>query len=704
MKKHLNLSLFSNIMFIIWIWFCICLFILFSAHISYIQSIELKLSALTWESLRPFFTPIYWANLIISFFGMTLFTLSCIMVGKALMEAVHFQSFFESQTETQLARICRIATYFIIGYFFISIILVIIVGYFRLITEISWGVLVFGVILGLFKRKEIFSGIKTVNTIHNFSIFNKLTWLMVGCALLTASARISYDSSAIYFSDAKLVAHTGKFGFFTDGTFVASVMQSVLPQTILLQTFGDQSARMIAWISGLLVLILCLGLGEKVGLTKHAQSILPIILLTSTAFFDLLGDGKVDLSSTAPAIAAIYWLVTLKSSHKVSSLIIVGLLCGISISMRPFNAFLFVIFISMYFIHQAILVRFSGEFLKEIFGSLIWISFGVGILGIFHLFVNWVLYKDFFAFIKSLAAINSASGPWDNASNAIFWLRALYPLMATFRNSPQSLGNISPLVIGFIPGIFLDVVRNNLRISNKLKHLTWYAGVTIFAWLLTFFTVVEIRYVLFLWLILFLPASEIIASFLDHGEVLLRKYGFVSIIFLSTMILIRTVLISGATYSPINLNKSPICSDYTACTFFQSINKIASSGERVLMLSPYRYYLREDLLYCSSQYQDYSKLQSLSQSIDHNLFWEQVYQLGFKYIAFENDYTTRHLQFGLIPTPDNTPEWLSLKRIDYGNGTYFTAYEIQVIKPPVQVQYRCDKNDLNIWEIHLYNE
>jgi hypothetical protein len=80
-------------------------------------------------------------------------------------------------------------------------------------------------------------------------------------------------------------------------------------------------------------------------------------------------------------------------------------------------------------------------------------------------------------------------------------------------------------------------------------------------------------------------------------------------------------------------------------------------------------------------------------------FWEEVYRQGYKYIAYENDYTIRHLQFAIIPSPDNTPRWIKLEPIFGVPGDLQVAYKINVSNPPVEIEATCQKNSLKGWEI-----
>jgi hypothetical protein len=167
---------------------------------------------------------------------------------------------------------------------------------------------------------------------------------------------------------------------------------------------------------------------------------------------------------------------------------------------------------------------------------------------------------------------------------------------------------------------------------------------------------------------------------------------------LLVFIIIRTSLISLATYSPIDKQGNPQCSNFILCDFLSEINRTAANGERVLTLTAFRYYLREDLFACSTSNKEYSVLKDLSYK-SPDLFWEEVYRQGYSYIAYENDYTTRHLQFNIIPDPKNVPTWVKLERIDKYDTDSVAAYKIIFIQPPVEIKSGCEINSQGIWSV-----
>lgn len=534
--------------------------------------------------------------------------------------------------------------------------------------------------------------------------YRAILWLSAGILILglfTTTARISYDATAIYFSDAKLTALAHHIRYFTDGTFVASVFQSAIQFTALIQLFGDQSARMLSWIYGVVVIIFSLALAENVGLSRREQTILLALLLSSTAFIDLLGDGKVDLFSAAFAIATAYWMnveVQCKLLNR-PILLLVGFLAGLACVTRPFNAFLLGIFTLAFYIQQAVAHWGSRrEAIWLFFRRLFWTAIGVIVWGIQHLLTNWMILGDPLAFLSSLSAINSSTGPWDAGPNHMLLFRLLYPIIATFRNTPQSLGNVTPLFIGFLPFVFSRTTRSESKISNRLLGLVITSLITLCLWVSTFFTVVEIRYVFFLWIILFLPAAKIIDNTLKSENPFFRHMEHGAILALLTFICLRTIFIALDSYSPLDEQGNPQCYDRALCAYLRPVNQVASPGDRVLTLSAYRYYLRTDLFACSTTHEEYRVLQEASHG-DAELFWREIYQQGYNYIVYEKEYTLRHLGLGIIPSPENAPSWITLEPVFETFPDDLIAYRIEVNNPPIEENVACKRGPDGVWSV-----
>jgi hypothetical protein len=707
MKSICGRQFAGKVLILIWAILSISLFISIPGKVSYIQWSNLgewHLLAGKLERLDPVHDL---ANLLRSFAGIAIFFAACTSFGIFVVRKIRIDNIPNSLTP--FTRMALRATEFLIGYGLFSFIFLILGGLYQITPEYIILILLIGSLLGVDQIRNILpKAIAHVNfnywwkrEVNRNKAILLLAISIVLFSLLYSTARLSYDSTALYFSDAKLTAMTGHIQFFKDDAFAASAFQSTIQYTALIQVFGDQSARMLSWICGIIIIIFSIAVGERVGISRQARIILFTLLLTSTAFLDLMGDGKVDLLSSAPAMAAIYWMIVGSQSKTLnkSLLVLIGFLIGLAILGRPFNAFLMGLFSSLYYLQEMFFQERFEPFNYKIFTrSLLWIGVGAFAPGIYHLFANWMILGNPLAFLASVSSINPSSGPWDYDPKQILVLRLLYPFIITFRNSPQSLGNISPLFVAFLPALFMQDIRRKIKISKELFLLLASSIITLALWIFLFFTVTEIRYVIFLWAILFIPFAEAIANTLEHQDSVFQNILSGLIIILLLFNVWRTMYIGLDTYSPIDKNGNPQCYDSRFCQFLRPVNEVASPGDRILTLNAFRYYLRSDLFACSTKHQEYEILQELSHE-NNTAFWSEVYRQGYKYVLYENDYTTRHLQLGMIPDPRNVPDWINLKPLYGKPGDLQIAYEIQVKKPVIEVEFKCLKNASGIWEV-----
>jgi hypothetical protein len=694
-------KIFFEYLLLLWAILCVSYFIGFPGRQDFLQKSNLDNWHLFIENFARLNVIAYFSDLLTSFIGILLLFPACCSLGMSFINILGVRRDINSQTP--LSNLAYLMTSFIVGSGIFSIIFLTIAGLGNLSHLSVAIILLAGFILGLPQCKQYVSTYCSNSLLPRFietKSEKAIFWLSITIlflSILHATARISYDSTAIYFSDAKLTALTHHVQYFTDDTFIASVFQSVIQFTVLIQLFGDQSARMLSWVYGVVIIIFSLAFAEHVGLSKASRTILLALLLTSTAFIDLMGDGKVDLISTAPAIASVYWMAVSSQNNtpNIPKLLLTGFLVGLACVARPFNVFLLGVFALLYYFQQAFIQK-PPESRKPVvfFLSLIWIGLGATGWAIYHLFANWMILGSPFAFLSSISAINPSAGPWTYSPNTILITRLLYPLVVTFINHGASLGNISTLFIALVP---LLIIQKPIKCSNHLLiRISVVALITLLGWIFLFFTVVEIRYVFFLWILLFFPAAMVISNIFTMKKIILRTAALGTIFALLIFSVIRTIYISFDTYSPLDAQGNPHCSGNDFCDIITTINETAPIGARVLTLHPSRYYLRSDLFACSTTHNEYQILKDFSYS-DYNEFWKEVYRLGYEYIAFEKDYTTRHLQMGFMLGPENVPAWIRLEQL-FGNpeGTVI-AYRIYYSNPPINVEFECGKDANGVW-------
>jgi len=623
--------------------------------------------------------------------GITIFTLACLTLGLGIIKTFQLPG----------NKLIIGLTAYLVGEILYS---------FTFLTVISlgkmtpiWGSIIFlaGITFGIkafFEYARLFapsipSGANREKTL-SFLIVG-----VIGLSLFYASARLGYDAVAEYFTHAKIIAQTGQkiIMYPTDGFVVSSFHPGILFSAII-QLFGDQAARLLCWVNGLVILLAGWAIGQELGFSRRTRLFFLTLVMTSTAFGDLLGDGKVELISTAPIIVSLYWMLKSRATPLPTFFLLIGAFLGFSIISRPYNLFLVPIFTIVFYVSWFWEnVRLNGwkRGLYRSF-SVFWMIPSLITCGVFHLGQNQVWLDSFLAPLTYSQNLNTSDWQWQFDPASLNTLRLLYPFTITFMNTPQSLGNISPFFLGILTFLLIKTVRSQLYISTLTRNLLISALISLGLWLALFFTVVEIRYVFFIWIILFLLTAQIIAAVMDACGKAYQIILHTSLVALLIFIAARTLTISLATYSPIDSTGKAHCYDIPFCTFLEPLNMSAEIGERVFVLHAYRYYLRPDLFACSSQSQEYAILQTLAKKND-GAFWSELYRQGFRYITYEKNFAEFHSHFGTIPPPASAPEWIKITLISATKNE--TIHKLQAINPPFQPQISCGSTPNGIWQV-----
>jgi hypothetical protein len=378
---------------------------------------------------------------------------------------------------------------------------------------------------------------------------------------------------------------------------------------------------------------------------------------------------------------------------------LIGILAGFSIIARPYNIFLVSAFVTLFYVihyKSQLLSIFKDRSSYRTVLQVLPMFPPLIILGAFHLWQNQIWLDSPIAPITYARELDTSDWQWQFDPEILFAFRFLYPLTVTFINSPQSLGTISPLFLALIPYIFVPNIRNKFRLPKQYKHLLQSVLPVLCIWVAFFFTVVEIRYVFFIWIIILLSFALMMENIINYSSPFIKPIINISMIAILLFVGIRTIVISVVTYSPIDKTGQPICHDFVFCNFLIPVNQTASQGDRVLVLNAYRYYLRNDLFSCSTQTEEYPELQKLAMS-DPKGFWIKVHQQGYRFVTFEKNFSIFHTRFGKIPSPESAPEWMEITVLASTPENREIAYRIKTINPPFEPEVTCRQNSIGTW-------
>lgn len=688
--------LFSRAFLLAWLVVSVIMYCAYTGKFAYLQLFIFS-SAVSYPDKLSRILPLdSLFRLLWAFGGVTLFSVACLSLGLEIV-----RRFARKETAFTLG---AGVTAFIVGEMVFSTIYLTMVSFGKLTPPITGGILFVGLIIGLPSLRSFAGPWRSIKLPEQFTSADRgIAYLAAGIftlGILYSVTLLGYDSVVEYFSHAKIMAVSQRAVlFYYKDTFVVSSLHPSILFTALIQLFGDQSARLLSWMNGLAILIIISELGRILGLNLRARLWCMVFTITSIAFMDPLGDGKIELITTAPILAAVYWALEGLQTRSWKDFFLTGLLAGYAIISRPYNMILVSLFFILFGVGCLYAEVRQGHIRPRQFLLPIMSAFPpLLMLGAFHLCINWVLLGDPLAPLAYARQLDSSDWQWQFDPEKLLMYRLFYPLTVTFFNSPQSLGVISPLFVGLLPFLFVKDIRQNLGISFRIWWLAFTASVTVLVWIWTSFTVVEVRYVFFLWLLLFLPAGQLLEV------VISRPVKFVTPIIRPTILILlaymgaRTIGIAVNTYTPVDDQGNAQCQEVALCTFLQLVNHQASPGDRILVLNAYRYYLRPDLFACSSRWDEYPILESLANQGSPD-FWVEAYRQGYRYLTYEKHFVLNHARFGSLPDPDLTPSWLSVTLISNPRDTYEMIYRIDAAQPPFLPEKTCAQNASGIWDV-----
>ena len=637
----------------------------------------------------------YALDLLGALLGAIAFSAACVSLGLTILRR---------WGKSEANYLALATTAFIAGEVVYSLIFLTCIILYKLTPQIGAAILALGLLIGLRRNVAFFSNRRSGGFLSQLTRGDKIVLGLVLAVMLLAimysSARLSYDAVIEDLSQAKIMAVTQTAAYtYPKDPFLVSSFHSGILYTALIQLFGDQSARMLSWFNGLAILVLGLAIGEEAGLSPRARLWVLVLLVTTTAYMDLLGDGKVELISTAALLTGVYWMLRGAKAPSESTFALIGFLIGFAMIARPYNIFLAPLFMVVFYtIHLIYRSRDQASDFRRFTWMAVWMLPSLCAMGAFHLLQNWLWLGNPIAPLVEGTHLSASLWQVQSDPRLLNVYRLLYPVTITFVNSPQSLGNISPFFVGGLPFLLIRRVRDEVRERPILLQLTLAAIITLILWIVLFFTVVEIRYVLFAWVLLFVFIAQAIDSALGGMglpmRIMTRATAWLLLIFMGA----RAAVIAVGTYSPIDARGQAHCYDLGYCTFLMPLNDAAPTGARVFVLNAYRYYLRPDLFACSSRAQEYAKMESLAQQNSPE-FWVELYRGGFQYVTFETNYAVFHSHFGNVPSLQSIPSWLHVSQTSATTDGLLRIYRIDAAKPPIQPGSYCDEEPGGIWQI-----
>ncbi len=525
--------------------------------------------------------------------------------------------------------------------------------------------------------------------------------LLLCLAWITSIGRPSDgDASAFYMALSKVVAASQRLvplpGF--EG-FTNTGLQGEMHYAALMALKSPDAARMFSWPTILAGAVILLALGRQGGLGRRGQWIALAGLFTSSAVIYLSGDGKTDLFAVSFGLAAYYWVLQVRNGPRRLALWLTGLFSGFAIAAKLSYLPVMAPGIVLLLVWQ-----YWEDFRDPIKRKQVLITISIAGLQIFaglllafipHLIQNGILYHNPFSPFGS-NTMGWADQLWFGPETTRR-IVLTYPLALTFGMYWAQYGDISPLVLGFLPLAFL-LPRPRSFLASPLMALTLAALAGLVTWIVFRPSVLSPRYILaVLLLFILLPARA--AEFVSQNDSRPRwltagVMGVTDITLIVTgLYFLGNVFYPFNTYQYLTGNLSECERGQTlSCKAMTAINRAAKPGDRVYLASWQRYWLRPDLIQCLSNTEE-SNLGAVPTPEEG---WAYLYQHGFRFLLV--DRTTHSTVINALALP-NPPPWLKLKLLYSDKNAIVQAYQIEWINPPGQRLDVCRQISLPAWDV-----
>lgn len=542
--------------------------------------------------------------------------------------------------------------------------------------SVIWAILIgTTMIAGIFVARGLYQSIlfkmkETLGQVWELSLIWKLLLILIVILILfygmnSIIQHPSGDAEAFYMVLPKVMASSERLRpLLNYHDFTQVGLFGEMHFAALMSVCDPSAAKFYVWFTSIALAVLLLSLCARTGISLRGQIIALIMLFTSSTFTYYITDGKVDIFGGALGVAAYYWAFHTGHDEKVLPLILTGLFAGFSFLAKLSNTPVILSGVLTIVIwNQWLRMRQEHDRPKKVLlratKELILIGFLAIVSLTPHFIKNGLLFGEPFApvlFLKGIGPkwLNQA---WFSPENTKFILLT-YPIAIIYGQYPMQGGNISALILAFLPLLMLMKKPVSLM-QSKLFQVTIAAIVSLLTWMVVCPSVLAPRYVMAT-LLLFIPAASRGAENLIQGS----RYLYLKKVLYFCLALSLFLFLGCDSSTPKEFIKF-LSGDLHECVGagpycnpMVFMNKYASAGERIYVGGYYTYHLRPDLLQCMSGPPD---------DVQGWLFlktprerWEYLFSCGFNYLVVQRSTHKSMLQsFSL----EMMPSWLEVRQI-----------------------------------------
>lgn len=621
------------------------------------------------------------------------FSFSCIGAGILVLQLIPKRPEIESLTEIILA--------FILGQGFLGSLFLVpaLLSMFTLpvLLAITTPFACFG-LWTLYSKSRTFplALYKLYCEFHSSPLLWKITSLSVVIIFIASSASmaglVTGDARAFYLALPKVVAASHRLTplpMYESFMSVGLLAEMQLAALFLLGMPGA-SPRLFCWLTGLAASVILLAIGKNAGLGKRGQLISITIIVTSSAVVLLWGQGKTDFFAAAYGLAAVlYALKSWDTTNRKSSIVLAGLFTGFALvaKLSYIVAFLPSIFIIIFW--KEIPHFWTTMLTRKVYFLKLRALIVEGL--IFILAMLPALLPHFTKNIILLGTLIDTYGNHQYFSHETTQHIVLtYPLLLIFGDYWAQYGNMSPLLLAFLP-LALLLPWPKRPWDGPISALSVAALAGLLAWIAIFPSVPMPRYFLVTLLLPIVPVSWMAERFsrltkLSNFTVTLAMLLTIFIFFKSWRGELFPIRNAFQYLFIVQTEKAFTQPELFSYNVYEALNNTAKPGARVFLLSYYRFWLRSDLIQCTNQTNETIKYDDK----DPNKFWRQLYENGFTYL-----YSNTYLPADII---NKKPNWVTIKEI-YPKSINGEAYRLVFNNAPGKVHLTTQEISPGIWNV-----
>ena len=416
-------------------------------------------------------------DFIVSIFVTTVYVICMINAGMLFFIGIKFKKEAFSFSSLSFVTIA-----FLLGLGILSNIWLLFGLYFRLGSATIWLTLAILLLIGTpvcWKeyRALFIDGLGAARSISNLRFFwRSVIYFLVGITLFFGIASVivgpNGDSEAFYMAWPKIIAFTGTLdtmplystlGGIEDKPVIDYVsfsqigLSSELHFAVLIAMCGASSATFLVWFVAVSIIFLIVLLCESFGLGSKAKTVAVTMLLSTTAFTQIVLGGNVNLLAASYGIASVYLLILFIKSEGRALLAVAALLISFSV-VAKFSYLVVLLPIVAGILVLKYLYRKAS--LKESFINLCRNGFLMIVVVAAcvcpHILKNYELFGEpfapFYFFRENSASLLEQKWFSPDITRHIVMT---YPIALTFGQYPMQGGGLSPLVGIFSPLLFL---------------------------------------------------------------------------------------------------------------------------------------------------------------------------------------------------------------------------------------------------------